>query len=93
LDFRFPGDYKEVRGVLITTPGIHLRGMDRNGVVVDGTKSTSPCSPSRADQYIPHGGGPGFNGIEVLQVDGVSIENLTVCNFLERVSKIGSASR
>src|SRR5881392_3292538 len=41
-----PGDYHEQgikkadepAGVLIRTPGIHLRGMDRNGVVVDGTK-------------------------------------------------------
>jgi hypothetical protein len=75
-----PGDYKEVGGVLITTPGIHLRGMDRNGVVVDGTMSgTPPCSPNSTDQNIVPGG---LNGIEVLQVDGVSIENLTVCNFL-----------
>src|SRR5262252_4419226 len=47
-----PGDYhergdrdpryrklaEEGAGVMITTPGIHLRGMDRNRVVVDGTK-------------------------------------------------------
>src|SRR5206468_6951538 len=41
-----PGDYKEngyagadePAGVLITTPGLHLRGMDRNKVVIDGTK-------------------------------------------------------
>src|SRR5436189_6016324 len=40
-----PGDYKEQgdpgqpepAGVLITTPDIHLRGMDRTAVVVDGT--------------------------------------------------------
>ncbi|MGZ6144252.1 MAG: hypothetical protein ACXWLM_13005, partial [Myxococcales bacterium] len=30
-----PGTYKE--SVLVTTPGIHLRGLDRNGVTVDGT--------------------------------------------------------
>src|SRR6478672_8728757 len=41
-----PGDYKELgkprsvepAGVLITKPNIHLRGMNRNRVVIDGTK-------------------------------------------------------
>jgi hypothetical protein len=84
-----PGDYHE-RGdrknagtdsagaaVLIRTPGIHVRGMDRNRVVVDGTKPGAPrCSSARTDQ------GVGRNGIEVFETDGVSIENLTVCNFL-----------
>jgi pectin methylesterase-like acyl-CoA thioesterase len=64
-----PGDYKELGGVLITTPNVHLRGMDRNGVVVDGTMPGSPrCSPYLADQNIAAGA---LNGIEVLQVDGV----------------------
>src|SRR5689334_10816648 len=42
-----PGDYKESgyagetepAGVLITTPGLHVRGMNRNSVVVDGTRA------------------------------------------------------
>ena len=84
-----PGDYKEKgvstpepAGVLITTPGLHLRGMDRNGVIVDGTKpGAAPCSRAASDQ------GPlGRNGVEVFgtshNADGVYIENLTVCNFL-----------
>ena len=46
-----PGDYHEqadhradghatraTGAVMVTTPGIHIRGLDRNGVVVDGTK-------------------------------------------------------
>ena len=37
-----PGDYKET--VSITKDGIHLRGLDRNKVVVDGTKSGPTCS-------------------------------------------------
>src|SRR5213079_1877478 len=54
-----PGDYKErgypgeaePAGVLITTPNIHLRGMDRNGVVVDGTRPGTPaCSSQPTDQ-------------------------------------------
>src|SRR5882757_3250041 len=52
-----PGDYKEKgtsapagaeddagAGVLVTKPGIHIRGMDRNGVMLDGTKpGTAQC--------------------------------------------------
>ena len=83
-----PGDYKESgypgapepAGVLITTPDVHLRGMDRNGVVVDGTRPGSPtCSAAKGDQVItPHG----RDGVMALEVDGVSIENLTTCNYL-----------
>ena len=55
-----PGDYKtssssapkgapeSPAGILITTPRIYLRGMNRNTVVVDGTKPGSPrCSRLR----------------------------------------------
>ena len=81
-----PGTYHEagadVAGVLIMIPGIHLRGMDRNLVVVDGTNSNpSTCSSRPADQNFGINGN-GRNGIEVLKVDGVTIDNLTVCNFL-----------
>ena len=84
-----PGDYKEAgvtapepAGVLITTPGLHLRGMDRNATIVDGTRRGSPaCSASPADQWPV-----GRNGIEVFgtqqNANGVYVENLTVCNFL-----------
>jgi hypothetical protein len=82
-----PGDYREngsaIAGVFITTPGIHLRGMDRNKVIVDGTQAvggdSTPCNPSDTAQVKTAGG---RNGIEVLKVDGVTIENLTTCNFL-----------
>ena len=39
-------------GVDVTTPNIHIRGMDRNSVIVDGTKSTATtaCSSNPADQ-------------------------------------------
>ncbi len=75
-----PGDYRETgapnAGVLITTSGIHLRGLDRNGVVVDGaTAGSGRCSAAPAAQNI---GSAGRNGIEVSKVDGVSVENLTV---------------
>ena len=80
-----PGDYHERgdytthqptdeagAGVLITTPDIHLRGLDRNGVVVDGTKPGSPnCSPAAGDQdFGPNG--LGRNGVEVFKADGVT---------------------
>ncbi len=69
-------------GVDIVTPRIHLRGMDRNSVIVDGTraKASKPCSSAASDQNTL--GGKGRNGILVWKADGVSVENLTVCNFL-----------
>ncbi len=73
--------------VLITKPGIHLRGLNRNSVVVDGTKSSAAkCSSSAGDQQAgPTVGGrvAGRNGIVVFGADNVSIDNLTVCNFLD----------
>ena len=54
--------------------------MDRNRVVIDGTKpGARPCSSRARSQLTP---ASGRNGIEVLKVNGVYIENLTVCNFL-----------
>ena len=95
------GDYTEPgnppAGVVIKTPGIHLRGMLRGnltgtgtlsstGVVIDGTKPGSPvCSSDAVKQdYGPNN--QGRNGIEVFGkggvADNVSIDNLLVCNFL-----------
>jgi hypothetical protein len=83
-----PGDYKEngftgmdePAGVLITTPNVHLRGMDRNAVVIDGTKPGTPrCSAKKTDQIFST---KGRNGVMAHEVDGVSIENLTACNYL-----------
>ena len=78
------GDYREhgspTDGVLVTTPSIHLRGMSRSGVVIDGTREGfEPCDSAPAAQQV---GGDGRNGIEVFKTNDVSIENLTVCNFL-----------
>jgi len=94
-----PGDYKTIAssapggdsdspaGVLITTPDITLRGMNRNTVLVDGTKPGSPqCSASTGDQNFGpadgSGGQLGLNGIEVYKANNVSVDNLTTCNFL-----------
>jgi hypothetical protein len=91
-----PGDYHErqdytdptrAAGVAIATAGLHLRGMDRNTVVVDGTKPGAPtCSGTATNQDPGPPGDHGRNGIEVFgqtgHANGVFIENLTVCNFL-----------
>src|SRR5947209_5792581 len=83
-----PGDYHEQgvsgadepAGVLITTPWIHLRGMNRNRVIVDGTKPGAPaCSRRAQDQQFTNNG---RDGVEPYKVDGVSIQHLTVCNYL-----------
>ena len=76
---------RRAAGVFIDKPDLHLLGLSRGGVVVDGTKSGPPCSASPADQDRGPAGpsGPwGRNGIEVYEASGVTIQNLTVCNFL-----------
>jgi hypothetical protein len=79
-----PGDYHENgapdAGVRIATKGIHLRGMSRNGVVIDGTRPGFGACSNHPDAQVKTSSGR--NGVEVVQADGVSIENLTVCNFL-----------
>jgi hypothetical protein len=90
-----PGDYKEwgskdpeeSAGVWIQTPRIHLRGMNRNRVIVDGSGlHARPCASGRKHQILGPLNGDGHpvgaNGIEVYEASGVSIENLTVCNYL-----------
>lgn len=104
-----PGDYKErgdftshkptsdrgKAGVWITKPHLTIRGMNRNTVVVDGTKpSASKCSGKAADQnYGPldkNGKHLGRNGIEVWKATDVSIENLTVCSFMNGTGDAGN---
>ncbi len=77
-------------GVDISTPGIHLRGMDRNTVIVDGTNpsSSGPCSSAPGDQNFLNG--EGRNGILVWKASNVSVDNLTVCNFLAGSGNAGN---
>ena len=96
-----PGDYHETAdstlptdpahgddgGVMISTADVHLRGMSRSGVVVDGTKpGYGQCSSDPAAQTYGAVGSDGKtvgrNGIVVWKADGVSVDNLTACNFL-----------
>jgi hypothetical protein len=104
-----PGDYHETAdetgpygnpadgamgGVFINKPGITLRGMNRNTVIVDGTKAgAAPCSSQPSDQdygRMVDGHAVGRNGIVVWKADDVSIENLTVCNFLAGTGSSGN---
>jgi hypothetical protein len=93
-----PGDYKEAAtqtpagahagaSVLVQKPGIHIRGMERNGVMLDGTKpGSAQCSASAADQNLgplnAEGHPTGRNGLEVFKAEGVSVENLSACNYV-----------
>jgi hypothetical protein len=96
-----PGDYKEASStkpegafgddragaaVLVTTPNLHIRGMNRNTVVIDGTKPGSPqCSSAEADQTFGPAEGSrylGNNGVVVYKASGVWLQNFSTCNFL-----------
>ena len=104
-----PGDYKEADdlsatpthvdrggfgGVLVTTSGIHIRGLSRSGVIVDGTKPGAPaCSSNASDQQygsVQDGKAIGRNGIVVYKANHVSVDNLTVCNFLSGSADSGN---
>ena len=96
-----PGDYKQsgyhpIAGaagddlagadILITTPNIHMRGMNRNTVVIDGTKPGSPqCGAKESDQNFGPAEGSSFlgnNGVVVYKTSGVWLQNFSACNFL-----------
>jgi len=106
-----PGDYHEnadesgvttdpahgdMGGVMITTSGIHLRGMNRATVIVDGTKFGSPgaCSSSPSAQNFgavgSNGQAVGRNGIVIWKANNVSVDNLTACNFLAGTGDSGN---
>jgi hypothetical protein len=93
-----PGDYKTTSsstpagsggqfpaGVVITKARLRLRGMNRNTVIVDGTKRGKSCNAVQADQNFGPAtkkGAAGLNGIMVWKADNVWVQNLTACNFL-----------
>ena len=94
---RGPQAYDTPAAVVIAKPDIHLRGMNRGHVIVDGTLpgAGGPCSslPARQD-FGPAGSGGshlGRDGILIWKADGVSVENLTVCNFLSGRGYAGNA--
>jgi hypothetical protein len=100
-----PGDYKTsssahpagradlASGILISTKNLHIRGMNRGTVIIDGTRSGPACSRRSKDQNLgPKGskGHLGMNGIMVWKADNVSVENLTACNFLGGTGDTGN---
>ncbi len=100
-----PGDYKtksfrapagnadHPAGVLITTPRLRLRGMNRNTVIVDGTKAGPRCSAKASDQNLgpsSPNGALGSNGVMVWKADGVWVQNMTACNFLHGSGATGN---
>ena len=83
----YPGVYHEkstqwpTAGVWIQKPDLHIRGLDRNRVIIDGSNGTAahPCPSAAAQQdFTPR------DGIVVSKVSGVTIQNLTVCDYLAR---------
>jgi hypothetical protein len=83
-------------GVIIATAHLHLRGMNRSKTIVDGTlPGHGPaCSADKARQdFGPLGDDKkplGRNGIMVWKADDVSVDNLTVCNFLGGAGSAGN---
>jgi hypothetical protein len=96
-----PGDYKQsstqpiptevgdgVAGadILVTTPDLFIRGMNRNTVMIDGTKPGTPeCSSEESAQtFGPTEGSAwrGNNGVVVYKASGVHLQNFSTCNFL-----------
>ena len=80
------GDDRAPADILVRTRGVHIRGMDRNGVMIDGTKPGSPqCSSAEADQTFgapEEGAYQGNNGVVVYKASGVWLQNFSTCNFL-----------
>jgi len=77
----WPGVYHENNttwhsGVYVSTPHLHIRGMNRNTVIIDGSNGKHPCASAPAGQ-----GALGRDGIQIA-ASGVSVENLTVCDYL-----------
>ena len=101
-----PGDYKTAgskapaghpdspAAVLVTKPNIYIRGMNRNTVIVDGTKPGSKkCSAApSAQNFGPKLGGKptGLNGIMVWKAANVWVQNLTACNFVNGAGSTGN---
>jgi hypothetical protein len=89
----YPGVYHEkstrwpAAGVWIDKPGLHIRGLDRDQVIIDGSNGTAahPCPSAASEQdFTPR------DGIVVWKASGVTIQNLTVCDYLSGASGHGN---
>jgi hypothetical protein len=81
-------------GVFIDKADITLRGMNRGTVIVDGTLAgSSPCSDAPSAQNygrVVNGKAVGRNGILVWKANDVTIQNLTVCNYMAGTGDSGN---
>jgi len=83
-------------GVVIETSDLHVRGMNRNSVIVDGTKAGAPaaCDSAPADQNfgVQGAGGKAYgrDGIVIWKANDVSVDNMTICNFLAGTGASGN---
>lgn len=89
----YPGVYHEkstqwpTAGVWIDKPDLHIRGLNRDRVIIDGSNGTAahPCPSAAAEQdFTPR------DGIVVYKASGVTIQNLTVCDYLAGASGHGN---
>ena len=89
----YPGVYHEksaqwpTAGVWIDKPDLHIRGLNRNRVIIDGSDGSAahPCPSAAAEQdYTPR------DGIVVWKASGVTLQNLTVCDYLSGASGHGN---
>ncbi len=89
----WPGVYHEkstqwpTAGVWISKPDLHIRGMNRNSVIIDGSNGSAahPCPSAAAKQdFTPR------DGIVVWKASGVTLQNLTVCDYLTGPSGHGN---
>jgi hypothetical protein len=84
----WPGVYHEkskvrpAAGVWVAKPDIHIRGLNRGKVIIDGSNgpASHPC-PS-APRLQDYNGGQGRDGIVVWKASGDTVQNLTVCDYL-----------
>ena len=72
--------------MLITKPRIYIRGMNRNTVIVDGTKpGSATCShkrPPRSSDQAQERKRSASTGSMVWKASDVWVQNLTACNYL-----------
>src|SRR5437764_687302 len=81
-----PGRDNTPGAILITKANLRLRGMNRNKVVIDGTKpGSAKCSRKLAAQNFGPSSkdGPlGLNGVLIWKARNVWVQNMTACNFM-----------
>src|SRR5258706_1946119 len=87
----WPGVYHEksakwpTAGVWIQKPHIHIRGLNRNKVIIDGSNGSArhPCPSSPKLQDYNHG--ICRDGVLVWTANGVTIQKLTVFDYPSRI--------